>query len=96
MKEINVVRQHQLGQQACLELADQITDKLIARIGGSKRIEGSTIYYKHGSGSQGQLVSSDNRLEISVKLGLLVRAFGKSIEQEIESSCDEYLQAHKS
>ena len=91
MKEVRVRREHQLGQQACLEIADKITDGLIDRIGGSKSVEGNVIHYKHISGSKGELVATASSLEINVKLGLLVRSLGKSIEQEINEACDKHL-----
>jgi putative polyhydroxyalkanoate system protein len=91
MKSVSVKRQHNLGRQACIELADQITDKLIARIGGTKQLQGDTIYYKHISGSKGTLVSTECTLEVTVELGFLVRSLGKTIESEINEICDQYL-----
>lgn len=91
MKTIRVCRDHNLGQQECQQLAEQITDKLIARIGGQKTVAGNVIHYKHGSGSKGTLTSTVNRLDIEVQLGLLVRSFAGSIEKEIQQSCDNYL-----
>lgn len=91
MKSIRVCREHSLGQQECQQLAEQITDKLIARIGGQKTVSGNIVHYKHASGSNGTLTSSDTRLEIEVHLGLLVRSFAGSIEKEIQQSCDNYL-----
>ncbi len=93
MKKIFVQRRHNLGKDSCLALADKITDKLIERIGGTKSIEGDVIHYKHISGSKGRLVSSHDSLEVEVSLGLLVRSFGGSIQQEIEQTCDEYLKS---
>ena len=72
-------------------MAEQITDKLIARIGGSKSVEGNVIHYKHVSGSKGVLTSAADSLQVDVQLGLLVRSFGASIEKEIQDSCDAYL-----
>lgn len=91
MKNIRVKREHNLGQAECQKLAEQITDKLIARIGGTKSIDGNVIHYKHISGSKGILTSNDDNLQVDVQLGLLVRSFGSSIEKEIHESCDEYL-----
>lgn len=95
MKKIHIRREHQLGNQGCLELADKITENLIKRIGGSKSVDGNTVNYKHVSGSKGQLVSSDTSLDIVVTLGFLVRSFGPSIEQEIQATCDKYLSEQK-
>ena len=91
MKNISVRRQHQRGQAECQKLAEQITDKLIARIGGSKSVEGNVIHYKHVSGSKGVLTSAADSLQVDVQLGLLVRSLGASIEKEIQDSCDAYL-----
>lgn len=91
MKTIRVCREHNLSQQECQQLAEQITDKLIARIGGQKTIAGNVIHYQHASGSKGTLTSTANQLEIVVQLGLLARSFAGTIEKEIQQSCDKYL-----
>lgn len=91
MKNIRIQREHNLGQTECLKLAEKITDNLIARIGGTKSIDGNVIHYKHMSGSKGILISNESNLQVDVQLGLLVRSFGSSIEKEIHESCDKYL-----
>lgn len=91
MKKIQIRREHGLGKEDCQKLADKITDGLIARIGGSKVVDGNVIHYKHISGSKGTLTSEDNCLHVDVSLGLLVRSFGSSIEKEIHGTCDEHL-----
>ncbi len=91
MKEVSVRRTHNLSKTECLQLADTITDKLIARIGGSKKVVGDTIEFQHVSGSKGTLISSEDALEIHVKLGFLVRSLGKTIESEINELCDKHL-----
>ncbi|NIB43885.1 hypothetical protein HBA55_30060 [Pseudomaricurvus alkylphenolicus] len=91
MSRIYIKRNHQLGQQKCQELAEKITDKLIAQIGGSKTIRGNSIQYRHISGSKGELVSGEDTLTVEVKLSLLARSFAPSIEAEINEACDKYL-----
>lgn len=91
MKTIRVCREHNLGQQECQQLAEQITDKLIARIGGQKSIAGNVVHYRHASGSKGTLTSTHHGLDIEVQLGFLVRSLAGTIEKEIQQSCDNYL-----
>ncbi len=90
MSDIKISREHTLGKQQCMKLAEELAAKLEERLGGSSKIEGDTVYYSH-MGAKGTLVAKESNIDVSVKLNMLTRGFKSKIEQEINRLCDQYI-----
>ena len=90
MSDIQISRQHQLGKDRCQELVKELANKLEHRFGGKCQFDGDTVHYHH-MGAKGKLVASDDRIDVTVKLGLMTRAFKHKIESVINQACDDYI-----
>lgn len=90
MSEIQISRQHQLGKERCQELVKELANKLEQRLGGSCQFDGDVVYYNH-MGARGKLVASADRVDVTVKLGLMAMAFKPKIEKFINQACDDYI-----
>lgn len=91
MSDIQISRQHQLGKERCETLVREVATRLEERMGGKCRIEGDAVYYEH-MGAKGKLVAGEDRVDVSVKLSLLTRAFKPKIESLINKLCDDYIE----
>jgi len=91
MKTIIVEREHDLGQEDCQALAEELVTKWVKRIGGRKSIDDNVVSFKHINGTKGEMIIEEDFISIEIKLGMLVRSLGSVIESEINRTCDKYI-----
>lgn len=72
----------------------QAAEKLAAQLekehGVRSRWEGDTVHIK-GAGINGSLCMHDDKLDVSVKLGMLASMFETPLRKEIQRYLDEYV-----
>lgn len=90
MARINVERSHHLGRSAVRAKAEQLAERLAREYDVRYQWRGDTLEFKR-SGADGQIEVSDDKVNVEVKLGLLLSAMSGSIKREIEKALDEYL-----
>ncbi|BCD85187.1 hypothetical protein PSm6_15940 [Pseudomonas solani] len=90
MARINVERSHNLGRSAVRAKAEQLAERLAREYDVRYQWRGDTLEFKR-SGADGQIEVSDDKVNVEVKLGLLLSAMSGSIKREIEKALDEYL-----
>lgn len=90
MARIHVERSHQLGKAAVREKAEQLAERLAREYDVRYQWRGDTLEFSR-SGADGRIEVSDDRVNVEVKLGLLLSAMGGSVKREIEKALDEYL-----
>jgi len=72
------------------EAAQKLADQLERDHGVRSRWEGDTVHIK-GSGIDGSLCMEDDRLDVSVKLGMLASMFERPLRKEVQRYLDEYV-----
>jgi putative polyhydroxyalkanoate system protein len=90
MSDIKIDRPHKLGAEEAKKRFAGVEAKLKERYGVSLEWNGLTATFR-GTGFSGDVLVSDNRIFINLKLGLLVRAFAGRIRESIERQVDEKL-----
>ncbi len=91
MTKFVIEREHQLTMDECRQLSEDVADSLIKSYGGSKRVSGDAVHYKHMSGSTGVLSYDESLLTVDVKLSFLMRPMAAAIKGEINRQCDKRL-----
>jgi putative polyhydroxyalkanoate system protein len=98
MPDIRIHRNHKLGLAKAREVAWQWAEEVEKKFDMECTvIEGDdtdTVEFTR-PGVKGQLLVAANRFELDAKLGFLLGAFSKTIEQEIERNLDELLVSNK-
>ncbi len=91
MSKIQVCRSHDLGEQDCQNLAQELLDKLVDKFGGTYQAAGQNYTYKHTAGVNATVEPKPNELVVNVKLGMMARAFAPQLESEMNKVLDQYL-----
>jgi len=91
MSQIKICKQHDLDEQQCRDVAEQLLDKLVAKFGGSLQAGGDEYYYKHSTGINAVVEPRHGELLVNVKMGLLTRAMAPQLEAEINRVLDEQI-----
>lgn len=91
MSKVRVCREHNLGEQECQSLAEELLNKLVNKFGGSYRANGTSYAYKHTAGVNATVEPKANELVVDVKLGIMARAFAPQLESEMNKVLDEYI-----
>lgn len=92
MAHVEVHRSHTLGAAGARRAAEQVIDELRHTHGIrlSTRWEGSTLHAQ-GPGFEAWLETSDDRVDVAVRLGLLLRPLRGTVEREVEEYLDRFL-----
>jgi putative polyhydroxyalkanoate system protein len=90
MSEIKIDRPHKLGSEEAKKRFVGVAARLKERYGIVLEWQGLSATFK-GSGFTGDVLVSDDRISIKLKLGILVRAFANKIRESIERQVDEKL-----
>jgi putative polyhydroxyalkanoate system protein len=85
MADIHIVQAHSLSQEQARQAAENVAGKLARDYQLACVWEGDTLRFQR-SGVTGELVLSDGRAEIDVRLGFLMGAFAPVIEAKLASS----------
>jgi putative polyhydroxyalkanoate system protein len=96
MADLKIHREHQLGLERAREVAWKWAEDAEAQFGMECTVyEGETsdtVEFTR-SGVNGQLIVAADHFDLSAKLGFLLGAFRKTIEEEIQKNLDALLSA---
>ena len=94
MPDIHIHRQHTLGLARARQIAWQWAEEVEAKFGMDCTVlEGETsdtVEFSR-SGVKGELIVAADHFDLSAKLGFLLGAFAKTIEEQIEGNLDALL-----
>lgn len=94
-RNLQICREHDLNHEECVNLAEELLDKLVGHFGGSVSCVGDDYQYTHPTGIKAMVVPGEQDLMVNVKLGLLTRSLAPRLEEEINRVLDEYIGASK-
>jgi putative polyhydroxyalkanoate system protein len=90
MSDIKYLRQHSLSLKDAKKVAQKTADDLAEEYDLKSEWNGDTLNF-HRSGVEGHMHVTDKHIDLSVKLGFLLRPFKSKFEQHIERHLDELL-----
>jgi putative polyhydroxyalkanoate system protein len=90
MPDIKYLRRHSLSLKDAKKVAQKTADDLAEEYDLKSEWEGDTLNF-HRSGVAGHMHVTDKHIDLSVKLGFLLRPFKSKFEQHIERHLDELL-----
>ncbi len=90
MSDIKMVRRHSLTLKQAKAAAQKAADKLAQEYDLESEWDGDTLRFER-SGVSGAMHVTDSEVELTVKLGLLLRAFKASFEEHIDASLTQAL-----
>ena len=90
MADIEVTRAHGKSVAEARKIAEQLIGQLSKEFEFKHRWEGDTLKFER-SGVNGQLAITPKDLQISAKLGLLLKPLKGRIEKEIQATLDKQL-----
>jgi putative polyhydroxyalkanoate system protein len=88
MSEIKISRAHGKTLKRARKGAEHIAEELDEEFGLTHEWDGDTLRFKR-TGVSGHIEVGKKKVEIYVKLGLLLKVLGPRIEREIHRFCDE-------
>ncbi|MCG6942114.1 MAG: polyhydroxyalkanoic acid system family protein [Thiohalocapsa sp.] len=92
MSIIHIVRTHTLSLADAKTEVERIAQRIESDYGAEYEWEGDTLCFAR-TGVSGQITVSDNSLDLTIQLGLLLSAIAGQIEQQIAAKVDETLAA---
>jgi putative polyhydroxyalkanoate system protein len=92
MSKIHIVRRHTLSLQDAKAEVERIAQRIESDYGAEYAWDGDTLCFAR-SGVSGHITVSDESLDLTVRLGLLLSAIAGQIEQQITAKVDETLAA---
>lgn len=84
MAKINVKKSHKLGLEKALADAEQLALMLADRFDAKYQWKGHTLEF-HRTGVKGILDVTEDTLEVTVELAMLMRPFKSVVEREINN-----------
>lgn len=91
MSDIHICREHDLDEQECQTLAEELLQKLVGKFGGSYQAKGTSFAYKHTAGVSADVEPRAGELVVNVKLGFMARALAPKLETEMNKVLDDHL-----
>jgi len=91
MSNIHICREHDLDEQECQSLAEELLQKLVSKFGGSYQEKGSNFAYRHTAGVTADVEPKAGELVVNVKLNFMTRALAPQLESEMNRVLDEHL-----
>lgn len=92
MSKIHIVRRHTLSLEEARAEVERIAQRVESEFGAHYAWEGDTLSFAR-SGISGHIIVSEEALDLTVRLGLLLSAMRGQIEQQIAAKVDETLAA---
>jgi putative polyhydroxyalkanoate system protein len=92
MADIKLVRKHHLTVAQAKKIAQKTADDLATEYDLESEWNGDTLHFSR-SGVHGSMAVTPHEIRLEAKLGLLLGAFKKRIEQHVEHRLDELLLA---
>jgi len=93
MAKIHVTREHQIGLDAARAEVERIAQRIQDEYGADYCWEGDTLEFSR-PGVSGHIVVTDNSIDLSIKLGLLLAPMKHQIEERIVAKIDRALDVH--
>lgn len=90
MPDIHIVRRHGVTQARAKEVAQRVADDLAREYDLVTRWVGHSLHFQR-SGVQGVMHVDDERIDLEVTLGFLLKAFRSSFVHHIERELDTLL-----
>lgn len=90
MSKIVVERQHSLGRVAARDKAQQLAERLAQQYDVKYQWQGDTLEVRR-TGATGSIEVSEDKLRVSLKLGLLLSGLSSTIQRELEEALDKHL-----
>lgn len=98
MPDIHIHRPHALGLERAREIAwkwaEEVEEKFDMACTVTEGETSDTVHFTR-TGVNGSLIVAPDHFELQAKLGFLLGAFSRTIEQQIESNLDDLLAAEK-
>ena len=98
MPDIHIHRPHALGLERAREIAwkwaEEVEQKFDMACTVTEGETSDTVHFTR-TGVNGALIVAPDHFELQAKLGFLLGAFARTIEQQIESNLDDLLAAEK-
>lgn len=94
MSDIKYTRKHGLPLAQAKKIAQKTADDLADEYDLVSEWEGDTLHF-HRAGVEGQMRVTAAQIDLSVKLGFLLKPFKAKFEQHIEHHLDELLDKAK-
>lgn len=91
MSKIHICKQHDLDEEGCRSVAENLLDQLVDHFGGYVEHEGDHYRYMHGTGIKARVIPAEGEITISVTMGLLTGALAPRLEKEINRVLDEQI-----
>jgi len=89
MSKVHICRKHDLDEQQCKVVAEELLLKLIDKYGGRYAAEGENYVYKN-AGVTALVEPKEGELVVDVKLGLMTRSFAPQLEKEMNRQLDKH------
>ena len=90
MSNVHITRKHELPEQECRAVAEELLGKLVEKYGGDVNPDGDNFCYRHSTGMSAVVEPRQGELDITVKLNFLTRAFAPQIESQINKVLDDH------
>ncbi len=90
MATVEVKREHSLGKEAAKERAQKMADKLSQKLDAKCEWNGDVLTFKR-SGVDGAITVAEDRVEVVVKLGMMLTPMAGMVKGEVEKALDRYL-----
>ena len=91
MKTLSIKREHNLDEDECRALAEDLLQQLVNAYGGSFRDQGQCLSYRHTTGMKAMVEPRAGELGIFVQLNLMTRSFAPEIERQINAVLDKHI-----
>ena len=91
MKTLSIKREHNLDEDECRALAEDLLQQLVNAYGGSFRDQGQCLSYRHTTGMRAMVEPRAGELGIFVQLNLMTRSFAPEIERQINAVLDKHI-----
>ncbi len=85
-----VTRRHDLDYQRAREAIQQLADELATKLAADYRWNGNRLVFENKSAS-GHIELAEGRVDVEIRLGLLMAPLRATIESSIEQYLDERL-----
>ena len=91
MSDLKIRREHDLDEQQCRALAEDLLGQLVEKFGGSISEDGDCFRYKHATGMKASVEPREGELDINIKLNMMTRSFAPEIEKQVNKVLDKYI-----
>lgn len=90
MADVEITRSHDLGVEGARAAVSRVARDLRQSVPFQHRWEGDALVFE-GSGANGRIDVHADRVDVAVRLGLLLKAMRPAVRREAERLLDEHL-----